>query len=241
MKYCPKCNTQHDKKGTFCSRTCANSRGPRTEDFKKKVSKKLTGTKVSESRIIKRIESRGQTVRFTTLLSCAICNVEIPRNRNHRKTCSDDCYVKLVTKLSQENPNCGGQKHTHRVKFKNIHKTQYTLESSYEVRLAHILNNLNILWIRPEYFIYNDKNDNKRRYYPDFYLPEFDVYLDPKNSYLIKTDIDKIIRTSHQNKIKIIILGDAFIDHDKIKDLLVGNSGNAPLLSACKADTLLLS
>lgn len=26
MKQCPKCNTEHNKPGTFCSRTCANSR-----------------------------------------------------------------------------------------------------------------------------------------------------------------------------------------------------------------------
>lgn len=26
MKTCPKCGTEHDKTGTFCSRTCANSR-----------------------------------------------------------------------------------------------------------------------------------------------------------------------------------------------------------------------
>jgi len=26
MKYCPKCNTKHNKPGTFCSRSCANSR-----------------------------------------------------------------------------------------------------------------------------------------------------------------------------------------------------------------------
>lgn len=34
MKVCPKCNSEHDKKGTFCSRRCANSR-VFTEDTKK--------------------------------------------------------------------------------------------------------------------------------------------------------------------------------------------------------------
>ena len=40
-KYCPKCNSQHTKNGIYCSRSCANSRGPRSEDFKSKVRKKL--------------------------------------------------------------------------------------------------------------------------------------------------------------------------------------------------------
>ena len=42
-KICPKCHTSHTKSGVFCSRTCANSRGPRTDDFKQKVSAKLKG------------------------------------------------------------------------------------------------------------------------------------------------------------------------------------------------------
>ena len=43
MKICPKCSAEHTKAGTFCSRVCANSRGPRTDDFKEKVQLKLTG------------------------------------------------------------------------------------------------------------------------------------------------------------------------------------------------------
>jgi hypothetical protein len=42
-KICPKCNELHEKTGTYCSRTCANSRGPRSEEFKKLVSNKLKG------------------------------------------------------------------------------------------------------------------------------------------------------------------------------------------------------
>jgi hypothetical protein len=36
MKPCPKCDTLHNKSGTFCSRTCANSRTWTEEDKKKK-------------------------------------------------------------------------------------------------------------------------------------------------------------------------------------------------------------
>lgn len=43
IKSCPKCKEHHNKSGFFCSRTCANSRGPRTDDFKTKVSAKLKG------------------------------------------------------------------------------------------------------------------------------------------------------------------------------------------------------
>jgi hypothetical protein len=35
MKTCPKCQTPHDKIGTFCSRACSNSRGPTKNETKK--------------------------------------------------------------------------------------------------------------------------------------------------------------------------------------------------------------
>jgi hypothetical protein len=37
MKHCPKCNTTHNNSGTFCSRSCANSR-IQTEEIRKKKS-----------------------------------------------------------------------------------------------------------------------------------------------------------------------------------------------------------
>jgi hypothetical protein len=51
-------------------------------------------------------------------------------------------------------------------------------------------------------------------YTPDFYLPEYDIYLDPKNDFLIEninpvlgyTDIDKIHQVELENNIKVLIL-----------------------------------
>ena len=47
MFKCLRCEKEHDgsfASGKYCSLPCANSRGPRTDEFKEKVSKKLTGT-----------------------------------------------------------------------------------------------------------------------------------------------------------------------------------------------------
>lgn len=62
------------------------------------------------------------------------------------------------------------------------------LQSSYEFRLYEILTELQVAWERPGPISY----DNSKRYYPDFRLTEFDVYLDPKNDYLMKIDKAKI-------------------------------------------------
>lgn len=46
QKNCPKCQTLHSSNGVFCSRKCANSRGPRSEEFKKAVKLKLSFKKI---------------------------------------------------------------------------------------------------------------------------------------------------------------------------------------------------
>jgi len=46
-----------------------------------------------------------------------------------------------------------------------------------------------------------DKNNNDRMYYSDFYLPDYDIYLDPKNPYCMELDKEKM--KYFENKIKI--------------------------------------
>lgn len=87
------------------------------------------------------------------------------------------------------------------------------LDSSYEVIVAKNLDYSDIVWTRCSRFPYYI--DGVLHYYiPDFYLPKYDVYLDPKNDYLIKNinpvlgykDVDKIEAVMLENNIKIIIL-----------------------------------
>lgn len=237
---CEKCKTpkSFDKRNNkFCSRTCANSRGPRTEDFKNKLSELNKDKKHTEQTKLKiSLIKRGGKPKTNTL--CKICNKDT--NTTGRKTCSAECKSKLSKLQSRLNPKCGGQKHTHRSKIVNIVGESFTAESSYEVNLSTILNDLKILWKRPRYFWYTDEENNKRRYYPDFYLPEYDLYLDPKNDYLINTDVFKIYQAAKENNIIIAIIGKKFINPNAIKKL-VEDRGTAPLTSECKSDVLLLN
>jgi hypothetical protein len=79
---------------------------------------------------------------------------------------------------------------------------EVVLQSSYELICSQILNKLKIKWIRPKCLYY----DNNRRYYPDFYLPDLDIYLDPKNDYKIKLDEEKINKVKQQNNIKLYVI-----------------------------------
>jgi hypothetical protein len=67
-------------------------------------------------------------------------------------------------------------------------------------------------------FFWTDLKNEKRRYYPDFYLPQYDLYLDPKNKFLIPRDRYKINKVIEENNIKIIwgLLEDILKELNKI-------------------------
>lgn len=88
------------------------------------------------------------------------------------------------------------------------------LHSSYETTLAIDLDKNNIKWFRPNPMGWIDDEGKNHRYYADFYLPDYDIYLDPKNDFLIEhvnpvfgiTDREKINKVAEQNNVRIFIL-----------------------------------
>lgn len=83
-------------------------------------------------------------------------------------------------------------------------------DSKWEVRLAESLDQNHIRWERPKTgFVWNSEGN---KYYPDFYLIDYDVYLDPKNSYLQKVDKTKIEAASALNGIRVLVLSEEQLD-----------------------------
>lgn len=66
------------------------------------------------------------------------------------------------------------------------------LDSSWELELAKRLDELCITWIRPEPIKWVDENDQEHNYFPDFYLEDYDLFLDPKNSAAYQNQIKKV-------------------------------------------------
>ena len=67
------------------------------------------------------------------------------------------------------------------------------LDSSWEVALAKRLDSLDIKWERPEEPLeWIDQNNKFRNYFPDFYLVDYKVYLDPKNNEAMRKQKEKI-------------------------------------------------
>lgn len=75
------------------------------------------------------------------------------------------------------------------------------MDFSWEVELAEWLDLNNIKWIRSRKIclFWKDEGGGLRRYYPDFYLPDYNVYLDPKNKYLQEKDKYKLDNIRSQN------------------------------------------
>lgn len=102
------------------------------------------------------------------------------------------------------------------------------LDSSYEVEVAKSLDEHLVQWVRPKRIPYHYTDGSLHYYTPDFYLPDYDVYLDPKNDYLIEhvneftgmTDVEKIQRVMNEHDIKIIILDKNSLTWNKIKELI---------------------
>lgn len=93
---CPSCSKifnaykPRNKIRKFCSRSCANSRGPRTEEFKAKLRKKLTGLKHSDEARYRISIGKGGTGSPKQITTCIVCGKST--GSFSRKTCSVECF-----------------------------------------------------------------------------------------------------------------------------------------------------
>lgn len=101
-------------------------------------------------------------------------------------------------------------------KFKVIDSfgKETVLQSTYELACFNILTELNIKWIRPKALKYNGRN-----YFADFYLLDYDIYLDPKNNWKAKSDNEKINKVRSQNNVKVFVLLKEQITTEHIRHL----------------------
>lgn len=67
-----------------------------------------------------------------------------------------------------------------------------SLDSSWELSLAKRLDELNINWTRPDPMPWFDEKDYRHNYFPDFYLIDYNLYVDPKNPAAIDNQRQKI-------------------------------------------------
>lgn len=117
----------------------------------------------------------------------------------------------------------GGVTQSRWIRYKNK-----TLGSSYELKVVKSLDENHIKWDTCKRFKYVDPNGKKRTYTPDIYLTDYDVYLDPKNDFLIEninprlgfSDCEKIQLVQEQNNIRVLVLNKHELEWKVIETLL---------------------
>lgn len=201
---CPECNKKFqtgvfkNSKRKFCSKKCANKNASKYIDYNK-VSQGLKKFYKNNPYKKKYTES-PKKIYYKDCVICK-CKFELRYKKHSRKTCSEICYRKLISKNSRNNLNCGGSTNYKKFQYKGI-----WMDSSWEVELAQWMDKHNIKWIRDKKinFIWADKENKNHYYFPDFYLPDFDIYLDPKNKFLQRKDKFKLMQVKQYYNINLV-------------------------------------
>lgn len=127
--------------------------------------------------------------------NCKICGKSFKSySFGNKKTCSDKC--KNIASVYIRDYQNGSRKNIWY--FNKNQNKNILLESSWELKVAEKLDDKNVKWIRPDPISWYDEENKKRYYYPDFYIPDLDLYLDPKNPYCLKLDQQKLKKISQK-------------------------------------------
>lgn len=219
----------------FCSHSCAAITNNASRDYQ---------IYTQQSATIKQTLSSKPQYSSVRYLTCQFCNhsfwFSAARNECSTKFCSVECRRSQKSKLASEHfrrINAGGVRPSKRINYRGV-----MLGSTYEVQLAKLLDSLSIKWIKPKSFTYTIPSGKTSTYTADLYLPEFNIYLDPKNDFLIHNinpgnklkDIDKIAFAVEQNSITVAIIDRKNITIEFILKL-VGQVGFEPtVILSCK-------
>lgn len=207
----------------FCNRSCSakynnSKRKPRTEESKRKTGVKLSlfykqltiEDKISLGKRVQEVKRKnGFKIKTEKSLNCSYCKSTFiairKRNNTWPTLCSDECFI-----------------NTKRYNAKGIKRQEYngqSFDSKWEVKVAKWLDENKIKWIKPTVAeIWIDKVGKSRKYFADFYLPDYDLYLDPKNPFCINEQREKLDKVKSQIN---LIFGSPEYIIEEIKDLVV--------------------
>lgn len=182
---------------SFCSRSCSAK-----TNNKKRIRTKWTEQQKNNLSSIKKNslfnKSRKRDFSILHYKSCSMCNSTffVKQKSSPKKTCSTKCRSLACNGIrTYQNGSRKPSWYFCKEQNKNV-----LLESSWEVEVANYLDSKNIKWIRPDPIPYI--LDKVRHYYPDFYLVDYEVFLDPKNPYCMNKDEAKLKEVSKKIKLK---------------------------------------
>ena len=187
----------------FCNSSCSasysNKRRKQTEESKNKRSKTMKETFALNPKKKKSLKAKDK-YSLIDYVNCVHCGKLFVKKRyNRRTTCSESCRVEEI----MQNRKANTLRSKRVIYYNKWEEKDILLDSIWEVKTAELLDKKNIKWIRPKSIEWIDER-GKHLYYPDFYLPDYKIYLDPKNPLVMEIDKEKLNILININKINLI-------------------------------------
>ncbi|MEK7061408.1 MAG: NUMOD3 domain-containing DNA-binding protein [Patescibacteria group bacterium] len=172
----PKCNNimllkPHETLSRkYCSRKCSalvnNPNRKVSEITKQKISEAIKGTHPKTTRFFPKIEIRCKNPRCSRIMSLA------PWLAKKQRYCSNECAMAVIGRMTTS-PKASKGKPGIRT---DVSPT-ICFYSTWEANIARVFNLINLKWVyAPKIF-----DLREHTYRPDFYLPDFDTYVEVKN------------------------------------------------------------
>ena len=213
---CKKCGKEFEPgKGliNYCSLQCRNSR-VFSEESKKKTSLKMKGYHYGAA-----ISKGGESL---IIKVCPICNKEFKISSYYKKRiyCSKNCYNK--DSEGKFRIFAGGGYHKNStIKHRSTYNG-FQMDSGAERIFAILLDENNVKWIKntTQFFEYINKKGKRSKYYPDFYLPELNQWIEIKGKFYADKDENLQLKLNSVSNIKIIYSKELSLCKRNIKKLI---------------------
>lgn len=158
---CLHCNSKLLSKKKFCNSSCAAKYNNKIVDR----TKFKPGPK-------KRPGAKNVVPKYTKIGYCCVCN-KLFVKKAKRQTCSKEC---LSAHISLKVRGKTGGNTDPNIQYIDPYGKLIFLDSTWELIMINEFEKNGVCWERPGRFILS----SGRSYTPDFYLPEYNVFIDPK-------------------------------------------------------------
>lgn len=225
----------------FCGKTCKNNNSLRNHERLCKLNPNRQQTTYEKYGYVEgfTVNHVGAWNKGLTKETCDTLRVVGTKNRQHALNNPEKYHFTHTAETRKHLSDIAleGNFETHFGKrSQHIEYKGVNLQSSFELRVAVELDSNDVEWVRPTRLPYTAPNGSQHHYSADFYLPEYNIYLDPKNDFLIDnvnpmfgySDKDKIQWVMEQNSVTVIILNERELEwkiiKQKIEDASIAQS-----------------
>lgn len=200
----------------LCSKKCRNEYLKKCNDEKRE----LINKKISDSLKRKTNKKRNTNGKIIYIKCCKWCNVEFCNLQGRTNYCCNECKNLFMNNIFKSDTHrlkmsnalkgrAGGLRdgggYSKMIEYINLYGEKMKLNSS-EIEIAKALDALKIKWNRNKIgFKYKNIKGENRKYYPDFYITEYDIFIEYKG-FVTEEMRHKMKESVKLNKFDLLII-----------------------------------